>query len=68
MFIYIYMCICISEVGGVSPTGRSFPSFVRVCVQAKLRVPARRCCFCGGRFFAISALACRRAARVFPFR
>jgi hypothetical protein len=49
--IYIY----ISEVGEVSPTGKSysFRSFVRACVRAcvrcdaKLRVPAGRCCFRG---------------------
>ena len=49
-----------SEVGGVSPTGKSFRSFVRACVRAKLRVPARRCCFRG---WAISRKESSGAAR-----
>ena len=40
---HIYLNI--SEVGGVSPTGKSF-RFVHVC-DAMLHVPAGRCCFRG---------------------
>ena len=35
----------------MSPTGKSFRSSVRACVRAKLRVPARRCCFRGWAIF-----------------
>ena len=53
--MYIYTHIYISEVGIVSPIGKSF-RFVRACVracerarrgEAKLCAPVRRCCFRG---------------------
>ena len=48
----------------MSPTGKSFRSFVRACVRAKLRVPARRCCFRG---WAISRKESSGARRGVPF-
>ena len=62
--IYIYICYVIYRRLRACATGKSF-RFVRACERAKLRVPARRCCFqwVG---FGMAWRAHGRAARALP--